>query len=72
MVIAGGAWGSLDTLTSPIVSLNSDEDETKNHNYDSDNPELLKEEINFNNNITIYPSIQAFAKHLEKRKQKFA
>lgn len=51
MVIAGGAWGSLDTLTSPIVSLNSDEDETKNHYYDSDNPELLKEEINFNNNI---------------------
>lgn len=51
MVIAGGSWGSLDILTSPIVSLNSDESETKNHYYDSDNPELLKEEINFNNNI---------------------
>ena len=51
VAVAVGAFGSLDDVTSPIVSLNSDEDETANHYYDSDNPDLLQEEINFNNEI---------------------
>lgn len=46
MLFLGASGGSMEKSTAPIVSLKSDESY-----YDSDNPDLLQEEIDFKNKI---------------------